>query len=117
MDYLIRDKDELTENSHKSYSTVEEAQLLTGMVFTDYILSKLSKCVLVHSFEIERKQFEGRNHPEPQLQISWTEKNTNLEEKYQHLIPWGPWLYGKMKTLHSLLPELWIKKPKKLDLV
>lgn len=54
--------------SQMMWSVVEEAPLLTGMLFIHYIVSKVSTCVMLHSTGIQRKQFGQRNHPELQLQ-------------------------------------------------
>lgn len=64
-----------------NWSIVEQALSWTGVAFRNYRFSKVSKGILVHLFAIQRKQFEGRNHPEPQLQTFQIQKNTNLEEK------------------------------------
>lgn len=69
-----------------SWSTVEQALLWTGVAFRNYRFSKVSKGILVHPFAIQRKQFEERNHPEPQLQTFQIEKIQIQKEKYEQLI-------------------------------
>ena len=109
MYYVIKDKNWLTENSQMILSIVEEALLFTRMVFSNYIFSKVSKSVLVHSFAIQRKQFGVRSHPEPQLQTFQIEKIQILKKKIWAIdCLWScrPWLYGKMKTTQIMIWNL-----------